>query len=602
MTASTPPNLNPTAIAREALGLLAKRRTAPTPDNYRRIYNEIAGLPHGGPGPDAGTADLAGLARRLPDDLPERAAIAASIEAAAASQSWPEAADALRATLQALDRPVDEAGGSKPDAGDRGKAWAQLIDDLIKEWETRRPGWTAARKRESLDRALGGSTRTGELLLGRLRGLISNWQQPVPGGKVAVELADQAELVGQQTSEILSELRAALVHALESIAPAHLADAPELAETARHLAIRVRGARDRDNAVVLRGELRELLRKVAAHTTVQSDLRSGLLRLLRLLVDNIQEFAFGDTWLQQQVAVVRQGLDKPLTAGALAETEKAVRDLMLKQGVLKQSLDEARETLKTLVKTLVDQLGALSQSTGDFCVRLDNYSERISTASQVSELNQVLAELIDDTRSIQATADRTRHELDVARNRVGLAELRIQQMEQELEALNGLAKEDALTGALNRHGLDEAFQREAGRSDRAASRLCMALLDVDNFKQFNDRFGHQAGDAALQHLVEVVRDCLRGHDAVARYGGEEFVLLLPETDLPEAVAILTRLQRQLTKRFFMHRHEKLLITFSCGVAERVPAEPMDTLLARADQALYRAKQTGKNRVVTAEAA
>ena len=541
-------NPNPTEIAREALRQLARQRLAPTPDNYQRVFNEIAGAAE----PESGIQN-------------------SDAESTAAAPA-------------------------------QGKDWAQLIDELIREWEVRRPGWTAARKRESLQRTLDSRASKPEILLGRLNTLIANWRRPEPRPTVVVEIAEQAEAVGQQATEILSELRAALVHTLESIAPAHLNDAPKLAESARHLAIRVRGARDLDNVLTLRVELREFLQLAASHSGGQAELRTGLLRLLRLLIDNIHEFAFGDSWLQQQVSIVRQALDKPLSAALLAEAEKAIHDLMLKQSLLKQSLDEARETLKSLVRTLVDQLGSLSDTTGDFCVRLDRYGERISTAQEVSELNDVLAELLDDTRAIRSTTERTRHELNVARNRVGLAELRIAQMERELETLTERAREDTLTGALNRRGLNEAFDLQAGRSDRIEAPMCIALLDVDNFKQLNDRLGHQAGDAALLHLVEVIKSCLRGPDVVARYGGEEFVLLLPETDSPEAVEIMTRLQRELTKRFFLHNRERLLITFSCGVAQRTRAEPMDAVLTRADRALYKAKQAGKNRVFIAEAA
>ena len=591
----------PGAIAREVLRLLAVRRIAPTPDNFTRVYQEIAGAA-APPANDTEADALLSQARALPPALAGRSSIVRSGGQACGALIGPGTATAVSGLLRALAAMPGRSADGGPESADRARPWAALIDDLIKEWDIRRPGWTAARKRESLQRSLEVSARSADALLGRLRSLVASWKQPSGRPSVVIEIAEQAEALGQQASEVLSEMRAALAHTLDSIAPAHLADAPALAESARHLAVRVRGARDIDNMLALRNELREFLRQVMAHATTQSDLRVGLLRLLRLLVDNIHDIALGDAWLQQQIDIVRQALDRPLTPVVLGEAEKALRDLMLKQSLLKQSLDEARETLKALVKSLVDQLGSLSESTGDFCVRLDRYTERISTAREVSELNSVLAELIEDTRAIQTNTERTRHELNVARNRVGLAELRIQQMERELETLSERAREDTLTGALNRRGLDEVFRHESGRSDRGATPLCMALLDVDNFKQLNDRLGHQAGDAALTHLVSVIKGGLRDRDAVARYGGEEFVLLLPATATAEAAAVMTRLQRELTKRFFLHNNERLLITFSCGVAERRPGEAMEALLARADGALYKAKQAGKNRVFVAEAA
>ena len=137
------------------------------------------------------------------------------------------------------------------------------------------------------------------------------------------------------------------------------------------------------------------------------------------------------------------------------------------------------------------------------------------------------------------------------------------------------------------------------RAQRRQSTLCLALLDIDNFKKINDTHGHQTGDAALQHLAAVARAGLRPQDALARYGGEEFVIVMPDTRLEEAVEVLRRLQRELTKTLFLQGSERLLITFSAGVAQRQDDEPGAATLERADKAMYLAKREGKNRVVAA---
>jgi diguanylate cyclase len=125
------------------------------------------------------------------------------------------------------------------------------------------------------------------------------------------------------------------------------------------------------------------------------------------------------------------------------------------------------------------------------------------------------------------------------------------------------------------------------------------LLDIDNFKKLNDRLGHKTGDEALIHLVKVVRDSLRPMDTLARYGGEEFVILIPDTPLEEAINAMTRLQRELTKNFFLAYNEKILITFSAGVAQFSQDETGADAIKRADQAMYLAKRAGKNRVLSA---
>jgi len=140
--------------------------------------------------------------------------------------------------------------------------------------------------------------------------------------------------------------------------------------------------------------------------------------------------------------------------------------------------------------------------------------------------------------------------------------------------------------------------REIARAERGGGQLSVALLDIDNFKVFNDSFGHNVGDSALQHLAKVIQETVRPTDIAARFGGEEFVILLPDTDLDQAVATLVRLQRALTKQFFLGNSERLLITFSAGVSLFNKNEDQATVLNRADQAMYLAKKKGKNRVMT----
>ena len=143
------------------------------------------------------------------------------------------------------------------------------------------------------------------------------------------------------------------------------------------------------------------------------------------------------------------------------------------------------------------------------------------------------------------------------------------------------------------------MEREIARTRRLDSSLCLALLDVDNFKALNDRLGHASGDAALVHLAQVTREVMRPQDLLARYGGEEFVLLLPDTTVDSGVKAMMRLQRELTTRFFLQGSERVLITFSAGVAQLGSDEASSDVIRRADQAMYLAKRAGKNRVMAA---
>ncbi len=249
-----------------------------------------------------------------------------------------------------------------------------------------------------------------------------------------------------------------------------------------------------------------------------------------------------------------------------------------------------------MLASFIDHLAQMSDSTGDYHDRIESCAVRIGSAKDIGELTDVIEEVMRETRSMQASTGLARDELRQMKGKVEESEKEIVRLQNELAQTSEMVRHDQLTGALNRKGLDEAMQREFARAERRAAPLCIALLDVDNFKALNDSYGHHAGDNALVHLAKVIRDTLRPHDTLARYGGEEFIVLLPETTLDNAANVMTRLQRELTKRFFLHNNERVLITFSAGVTQAAPGEDRSVALARADAAMYDAKRTGKNRV------
>jgi diguanylate cyclase (GGDEF)-like protein/PAS domain S-box-containing protein len=164
------------------------------------------------------------------------------------------------------------------------------------------------------------------------------------------------------------------------------------------------------------------------------------------------------------------------------------------------------------------------------------------------------------------------------------------------ERLRDLATKDSLTEVLNRRRFFEIADEELARVDRYGGEVAVALLDLDHFKSVNDRFGHAAGDEALRRVASTVVATTRRQDHVARYGGEEFVVLLPETSLKGAAAIAERIRSGVAKIDLRHDAEQVPLGVSVGVALRGPGEALLAVLGRADNALYRAKDRGRNRV------
>lgn len=170
------------------------------------------------------------------------------------------------------------------------------------------------------------------------------------------------------------------------------------------------------------------------------------------------------------------------------------------------------------------------------------------------------------------------------------------------EALKQISITDGLTGLLNRHYFEERLTEELDRANRTRSHVSLVMLDIDNFKAFNDTRGHLAGDEALRLTAATIRGAVRTMDIVARYGGEEFAVILPETARVEASGIAERMRREVEGLAYNVEGEPARLTVSAGVAEYPDdAGNLRELITRADKALYAAKAAGKNRVVVSSA-
>ena len=180
---------------------------------------------------------------------------------------------------------------------------------------------------------------------------------------------------------------------------------------------------------------------------------------------------------------------------------------------------------------------------------------------------------------------------------MGFVGLTLMTMQRVLAESEHNARHDSLTGVLNRRAFGEYLQSELQRLERMPGPCTLAMLDIDHFKRVNDRRGHQAGDAVLRRFAETCKQQLRGQDIFARFGGEEFVCLLPGTDLEGASVVLDRMRLAVAREPMGRQGDPFHITVSAGLADWQEGDTTDSFLRRADQALYRAKEQGRNRVI-----
>lgn len=284
----------------------------------------------------------------------------------------------------------------------------------------------------------------------------------------------------------------------------------------------------------------------------------------------------------------------------MVDQQKALSDADL-EGIHARFLGESsneheiRETTAKIeetvgqVLTLVGSAGADTRSYGEV---LHGASGRLNSDLDLDTLRGVTAELIANTRQM---LQRSRVlEAQLSRSNQHILELR-----NHLVSVREEVMTDALTGIANRRFFDSVVRELAALSAANERPLALCMVDIDHFKQFNDRHGHQIGDQVLKLVAKVLRDSLKGRDVAARYGGEEFVILLPETRLREATLIADQIRELVASKTLVKRTtgEPIgSVNLSIGVSQYRRHESVQAFMGRADSALYLAKNSGRNRV------
>ncbi len=413
---------------------------------------------------------------------------------------------------------------------------------------------------------------------------------------------NELQVVSSNRGQILSGFKNQLPELMGQVlehAAVNLGMDESLTREARLLAQQVRtidSESDMERFVI---DFKQFCPRLALHGENSARLQKGLLKLMNLLVDSTGELLSEDEWIRDQMSLIKGIMSRPLDMQVILQVDNYLEEIIQRQEVIKQNLGKARVTVKQMVSSLIHNIEALTNSTGIYQGKLESFSERANRITDLDGLNQLLIDVMQETREIQTSVLARQEELLTAQTEVDKAHDHISQLEIRLLELGQKVQEDHLTGVFNRRGLDNALRREISKVRRNKEPLSFILLDVDNFKQFNDTYGHSAGDDALIFLVGIIKEATRPHDIIARYGGEEFALLLPATTQKEAFVIATRILRNLTKELFLYRNNKLLITFSAGVVQYQAGELRENFLMRVDEALYKAKKNGKNQIISA---
>jgi diguanylate cyclase len=251
------------------------------------------------------------------------------------------------------------------------------------------------------------------------------------------------------------------------------------------------------------------------------------------------------------------------------------------------------EKVDRVLRQVAKVLQAHLADSESFSERLDGHNQRLSRHESAGPIKEIVLALIEDNRDMRDRLDNVRNQLEESR-------LQVVQLQTNLERAEEAGLRDVVTAIGNRRFFDACFTDEVEKARRVGDHFCLALADIDRFKNVNDRFGHLVGDRLLRLFANILVQNVRGQDKVARFGGEEFALIFPGARLGEAVTAVERIRVVLeSKQWTIEpRGERISkVTASFGVAKLRADESANDLLRRVDERLYEAKVQGRNRVV-----
>jgi len=575
--------------ARQTLIQLSKLKLAPTPENYQQVYYEISGEDNSSR-PEILNNAFTKVLSNLSKD----------------STYYSSFNDLVLNSLKnketkTLETHIEKLITTKTD--ETQEFWLQkFIKKLVKQIEKTHVDITLDEKISQIDRLCSIQIENNSVFQKRLINFITSWDDigQIKNGIIFDNF--HPEIPADRKNKLLEiEIwREMLIQALKFSVSPQIVDNQDASNRLNSIVEKTYGAKTLEDIFDLKIALSKALIRSEMYADKQNHIYEALIKVIKLLLLNLRDIPSKDTWLQSQIDIVDDVISKPLCLENILTAEFVLNDILTKQSKITPVLLEAKSALNDMMSTFVKELDDVTQNTENYNNKISKHKEKIAISDDINQLSEILTSLSLDINIMGVTAKSSFEAFSESQTKVRDAENKINELTTKLEAINKEAHQDFLTGALNRRGMDEVIKLEFRRSEKHNTNLSLAMIDVDHFKKINDKLGHVVGDSTIAHLATVVRNVLRKTDVLARYGGEEFLILLPGSNQEDAIRVINGVQRALTKNFFLHNSEKVLITFSAGVAEKKWGESVEELISRADVALYSAKNTGRNRVVGAD--
>ena len=257
-------------------------------------------------------------------------------------------------------------------------------------------------------------------------------------------------------------------------------------------------------------------------------------------------------------------------------------------------LKESNAAIEEEIHRVLGYIDSATSGTDQFSKTLDNFSGKLTTSGSLDQIRDAVKKVVTETRTIAQQNERLATQLSQTTQQLTEVRFNLDQVHKESQI-------DTLTEVGNRKFFERQLAHITAESRDNGWPLTLLMVDIDHFKKFNDTFGHLIGDQVLRLVAHTLVENLKGRDVIARYGGEEFVILLPQTKVADAEKVANQLRASLGTKQIKRRstNETLgVVTISIGATEFCVGEEMDDFIARADGALYKAKEAGRNTVIS----